>query len=238
MTSRRDFIKGGLAAAGSGLALGISGVARVGAQPAALAEADYTYIPLYFQPEEMRFLRAACGRLIPADEVGPGAVELGVPEFLDRQMAGPFGYAATWYMRGPFYKGFDEQGWQSPRNPRQLYRDAIAAINRLVLEEDDKVFADLEPERQDELLVRLQKGKFQVEGTVNDLLKLFFKWLLTNTKEGYFADPMYGGNRNMGSWRMLGFPGARGEFAAWVNRTGEPYPLPPVSIRGLTAKGG
>lgn len=184
----------------------------------------------------MRFLRAACDRLIPADEVGPGAVELGVPEFLDRQMAGPFGYAVTWYMQGPFYDGYEEQGWQSRRNPRQLYRDAIRAINESVgAANAGKVFAELSPKEQDKLLKALHKGKYKLDG-VNG--SLFFKWLLTNTKEGYFADPMYGGNRNMDSWRMLGFPGARGEFAAWVNRTGEPYPLPPVSVRKLIGEGG
>jgi gluconate 2-dehydrogenase gamma chain len=28
-------------------------------------------------------------------------------------------------------------------------------------------------------------------------------------KEGFFADPIYGGNRDMVAWRMIGYPGAR-----------------------------
>ena len=31
--------------------------------------------------------------------------------------------------------------------------------------------------------------------------------LLQLTNEGYFADPMYGGNKDKSVWKMLGFPG-------------------------------
>src|SRR4051812_624402 len=43
----------------------------------------------FFAPAERAFIEAAVSRLIPNDEVGPGAVEAGVPFFLDRQLAGP-----------------------------------------------------------------------------------------------------------------------------------------------------
>ena len=56
--------------------------------------------------------------------------------------------------------------------------------------------------------------------------------LLANTKEGYFADPLYGGNRNMVAWRWIGFPGARADFTDWIDRPGRPYPFGPVSIGG------
>jgi gluconate 2-dehydrogenase gamma chain len=48
------------------------------------------YSPRYFTNDEWAFLQAACGRLIPADANGPGALELGVPEFIDREMEGAF----------------------------------------------------------------------------------------------------------------------------------------------------
>jgi len=50
--------------------------------------------------------------------------------------------------------------------------------------------------------------------------------------EGFFADPAYGGNRDMASWRMIGFPGARYDYRDFVSRHNETYPLPPVSILG------
>lgn len=63
----------------------------------------------------------------------------------------------------------------------------------------------------------------------------FFNQILANTKEGYFADPMYGGNLHMGSWKMIGFPGARADFKDWVSQYGKVYPLGPVSIGGEKA---
>src|SRR3954469_10238307 len=57
------------------------------------------YTPVFFNAAEMSFVTAAVARLIPADETGPSAVEAGVPEFIDRQMQGAFGLAATWYMQ-------------------------------------------------------------------------------------------------------------------------------------------
>jgi gluconate 2-dehydrogenase gamma chain len=60
----------------------------------------------------------------------------------------------------------------------------------------------------------------------------FFALLLENTMEGFFADPIYGGNRDMAGWKLIGFPGARYDYRDWVERHNEPYPLPPVSIMG------
>ncbi|MBV9727128.1 MAG: gluconate 2-dehydrogenase subunit 3 family protein, partial [Gammaproteobacteria bacterium] len=42
----------------------------------------------------------------------------------------------------------------------------------------------------------------------------------------------YGGNRDMCSWKMIGFPGARYDYRDWVGRHNERYPYPPVSIAG------
>ena len=50
----------------------------------------------------MKFLEAALARLIPADELGPGAKEAGVVVFIDRQLEGDFGTMAREYRRGPF----------------------------------------------------------------------------------------------------------------------------------------
>ena len=60
----------------------------------------------------------------------------------------------------------------------------------------------------------------------------FFELMLANTMEGFFADPIYGGNRDMAGWKLIGFPGARYDYRDWVERHNEPYPLPPVSILG------
>ncbi len=91
------------------------------------------------------------------------------------------------------------------------------------------VFASLAQEMRDEVLHQLEKGQIVLEAVPS---QIFFAQLLQNTKEGYFADPMYGGNKQMGSWKMIGFPGARADFADWAEQPGKVYPIGPVSIRG------
>src|SRR5215475_10161210 len=53
---------------------------------------------VYFNPAEVAFVEAAVERLIPKDPVGPGALEAGVPFFLDRQLAGLFGRGDHYYL--------------------------------------------------------------------------------------------------------------------------------------------
>ncbi len=79
------------------------------------------------------------------------------------------------------------------------------------------------------MLKALEAGTLSFE-TVS--AKAFFGFLLQNTKEGYLSDPMHGGNKNAVAWTMIGFPGARADYADWVGKPGERYPLPTVSING------
>jgi len=65
----------------------------------------------------------------------------------------------------------------------------------------------------------------------------FFGFLLQNTKEGYLADPIHGGNKNLWSWKMIGFPGARADFIDWVDEHGARYPLSPSGLRAERADG-
>ncbi|ARU05710.1 gluconate 2-dehydrogenase [Comamonas serinivorans] len=190
------------------------------------------YKPEYFTPEEWAFVLAATARLIPSDGEGPGALETHVPVFIDRQLKGEYGSAVDWYMTGPHDPTAPpERGWQTPLNPAQLYRKAIPVFNAWCQSRWRKGFQDLTPEQQDEALVALQKGEVQLEPE----LSLFFTTLLANTKEGYFADPMHGGNHGMQAWTYIGFPGARASFKEWVDQHNVKYPLGPVSIKGERA---
>lgn len=42
---------------------------------------------------------------------------------------------------------------------------------------------------------------------------LFFDTLRTDTIEGMFSDPAYGGNRDMAGWRLIGYPGAQRSYS-------------------------
>ena len=188
------------------------------------------YSPAFFHAEEWAFVKAAVARLIPSDDLGPGAIEAGVPEFIDRQMDAVFGYAAIWYMQGPFVAATPEFGYQAALAPREVYRAGIAAMNsHCKTTFNGKTFAELDAASQDATLKLAEAGTLEFEGTSS---KTFFTFLLQNTKEGYLSDPIHGGNKDAGSWTMIGFPGARADFADWVGRPGEKYPLPPVSING------
>jgi len=184
---------------------------------------------VFFTPAEAAFIEAAVARLIPNDATGPGAVEAGVPRFIDRQLAGPYGAGDHFYLQPPFLKGDATQGWQM-QAPAKVYRAAIAAIDRWTGTTHGVAFAALDPAAQDKALKALEAGDGTLSGGPD--AKAFFALLLQNTIEGYFADPIYGGNRDMAAWRMIGFPGARYNLRDYVLRYGEPYPLPPVSLTG------
>ncbi|MFM0736256.1 gluconate 2-dehydrogenase subunit 3 family protein [Paraburkholderia xenovorans] len=188
------------------------------------------YRPTFFTDSEWKFLIAAVDELIPSDSTGAGAVEAGVPEFIDRQMQTPYAHGHLWYMHAPFNPASaPELGYQMKFVPRDIYRIGIQECDAWCESTHKRVFAELGKALRIQFLEQIDDGKIELQ-TVP--AKLFFSTLLKNTKEGYFADPMYGGNRGMAGWKMIGFPGARADFMDWVGKPGARYPLPPVSILG------
>ena len=201
------------------------------AAPAARADAE-VYQPSYFTAEEWAFINSAVAQLIPNDAQGPGALEAGVPEYIDRQMNTPYAAGALWYMQGPFNAdAAPEMGWQSKLVPKQIYRLGIAATEELCKKAYNSTFAGLDSATRDEVLKQLEAGTPKFDSVP---AKMFFSFLLQNTKEGFFCDPIHGGNKGMIGWTMIGFPGARADFMDWVERN-EQYPFPAVSIRGERA---
>jgi gluconate 2-dehydrogenase gamma chain len=182
---------------------------------------------LYFTADEAAAIEALVDRLIPADELTPGGRDLGCAVYIDRQLAGPQGRYEGRYMSGPFQKGTKQQGEQSPVTPAQHYRAALAALDRYCRDKYGKPFAPLADADKDTVIGGLEHGSIKLDGTDS---AEFFKLLLTDTQNGFFADPLYGGNRDLASWRMIGFPGARYDYRDWVDRHNERFPLPPVGI--------
>jgi gluconate 2-dehydrogenase gamma chain len=183
----------------------------------------------FFTPEEARTVEAATDRLIPPDPQTPGGKEAGCAVFIDRQLAGPYGSSEGLYSAGPFVKGSKQQGPQSAQTPAVLYRKSLAALERYCHSSSGGAFATLSPEHQDEVLRGLESGTVKLDEVDG---KQFFQALLKDTQTGFFSDPIYGGNRDMCAWKMIGFPGARYDYRDWVGRHNERYPHPPVSIGG------
>jgi gluconate 2-dehydrogenase gamma chain len=185
---------------------------------------------LYFTSDEAAAVEAIADRLIPHDNSGPGGKEAGCAVFIDRQLAGSFGDSRRLYMRPPFAKGTPSQGPQSPTVPKDRYRISLAALGDYCKATfAGKTFAALTAVQQDQVLNGLESGEIDLKDGSG---KAFFEQILADTIEGFFADPIYGGNRDMMGWNLIGFPGARYDYRDHVAKHNQPYPLPPVSILG------
>lgn len=170
--------------------------------PAAAPAAAVIEPPLILNATEYAFVEAAVDTLIPADELSPSGSECGVAVFIDRQLAGAFGAGARLYRSGPFQSGKPEHGYQLSLTPLELFKAGVNAVHTWCLSEQHKPFDALaEPERS-AILQKLEHGAGPVSFGA-----AFFELLLALTMEGFFADPLYGGNRDKAGWKMLGYPG-------------------------------
>jgi gluconate 2-dehydrogenase gamma chain len=185
---------------------------------------------MFFTSDEASLMEAAVDRLIPPDDRNLGGKDAGCAVFIDRQLAGPYGNANGLYMKPPFMPGAATQGYQRPDAPAARYRVGLRALADYVKANfAGRSFPELAAPDQDRVLAALEKGTAELKNVSSTE---FFALLLENTMEGFFADPIYGGNRDMAGWKLIGFPGARYDYRDWVERHNEPYPLPPVSIMG------
>lgn len=184
---------------------------------------------LFFTRAEARFIDAALARLIPADELGPGAKEANVVCFIDRQLASGWGAGARTYRMGPWLEGTPRQGNQSRLTPQEVYRNGIRETNLHCQRVHGRNFDALPADIQDAVLRDLQEGSIELESMGS---KKFFNLLWKNTEEGFFADPLHGGNHDKIGWKLVGFPGvAAGNYAELIGRHDEPYRVAePVSI--------
>src|ERR1700710_2013138 len=134
---RRRSLLGGLAVAPAA-ALG-----QTSPQPPPPSQSTVSNDPCQFlNPQERRTLSVLVDRIIPADELGPGATDVGVVIFLDRQLAGAWGAGAQLYRSGPFAAGLPQQGYQLPLTPAELFREGLAQLDAAASRLHGKDFAD------------------------------------------------------------------------------------------------
>jgi len=201
---RREFLK----AAGAAGATGAVFASGVAAQPAAGGASEpETYWVL--TADDAAFLSAAVDTLIPADELSPSGTECGCVVFIDRQLASAWGGGAKMYRGGPYLKGTPEQGYQLPLTPHQFFVAGIRAANGWAQKTFGKLYDRLDTETRAQAMTAWE-GRAEFADFSS---RVFFQRLLQITMEGFFADPIYGGNRDKASWRMLGFPGLPAIYA-------------------------
>ncbi len=145
----------------------------------------------YFTRAEAGALEALVDRIIPPDPETPGGKDAGCAVFIDRQMAGSYGRSEGLYNEGPFHDGVEQQGPQSDKTPAEMYRAALAALDRYCQDHaasggSGKPFAQLTPELQDAILHDLEDGKISLEGTD---AKKFFKQLAARHAAGLLCRP-------------------------------------------------
>ena len=234
---RRSFLKGlGTVGATSVAAMApLGAAARTDAHateqtPATAEAAPHAYT--FLSPPEAAFVEAAVDRLIPADTLTPGGTDCGVAVFIDRQLAGAWGSGDRMYMQGPWAKGTPTQGYQFPMTPAELFRAGIASANDYCRKTYEKEFDRLSTDEQVQVLQGMEQGRITMERVPS---QDFFNLLLNAAMEGFFADPIYGGNRDKASWKMIGFPGVIAIYSEHIKTyRNRRYDVAPTSIADLT----
>ncbi len=218
---RRNFLKGA-GAAGTAMAAALAGrttpaqaqaapaAAAVPANAAAEAAAAPVETYLTLTGTEVDFLNAAVDTLIPSDELSPSGSACGCVVFIDRQLASAWGGGAKMYRSGPFQKGKPEQGYQLPLTPREYFAAGIRAANDWSRQTHGKDFDRLADAERVAALKAMEEGKAEFAHFSS---RAFFNQLLAITMQGFFSDPLYGGNRDKVAWTMLGFPGLPATYA-------------------------
>ncbi|QCE35195.1 gluconate 2-dehydrogenase subunit 3 family protein [Acetobacteraceae bacterium] len=188
----------------------------------------YTHGSLLFQPEERQFLEIASQLIFPTEDLTHDKKGLHVVDYLERQLAMPYGFGERTYLSGPFVQGDHALGYQLPYPPYDLYKTALSRLFAWIKDNfHEKSFVNLPSETQIQILENLEDDQINLGDIPSSV---FFTQLRQNVLEGVFSDPLYGGNTEMKGWEYLGFPGARAEFMKWINQHGAPYPYKPVAI--------
>jgi hypothetical protein len=137
---------------------------------------------------ERATLEALLERMFPADELGPGALEIGAPNYIERALGGAYADLLP------------------------IYRRALAGLDEAARSEWDRAFSRLSAEQQDGLIARLEQRAIpEVERSE---AAGFFEIVWQHLREGLFADPIHGGNRGLAGWKLIGFPGAQTGYSA------------------------
>jgi gluconate 2-dehydrogenase gamma chain len=206
---RREFIEVSAQSIGGLLIYSVAGVSSV-----VHGQNNKMKVALrFFTAQQAKAVVAACERIFPTNESGPGATQAGVVVYIDHQLAGPYGTDKYRYKQPPFVASTPGHGYQGQENPQEIYR---AGIQRL-----GEDFAALDGATQDERLTAIEKT-------------YFFQLLRQHTIEGMFCDPMHGGNADLIGWRMLGYPGPQMSYREQIGKyNGVAYRTKPQSLEQI-----
>lgn len=176
---------------------------------------------LFFTEHEWATVEAATARIMPTDHQ-PGAREARVVVFIDRYLSGPdHVYAAADGSGFLQMTGQHAAAWRARQaDMARTYRDGLAELDRVSNAGLGADFVDLDEDKQDralELLSGMPKPAAVTLGTVEPVTTFlqgtfdeglgFFEALCLHTRQGFYSDPVYGGNKDRVGWQVAGFPG-------------------------------
>jgi len=158
--------------------------------PLAVLTAQAQGVPSALTPAQLKTLEAFIDRLIPTDELGPGAVAAGAQVYIDRVLAGP------------------------NANEKARFLEGLEAVDAYAKRTQGGPLAELPPEKRDQILKTID------DGTAQDLPqgRNFFNRARRLTLEGMFGDPYYGGNKGFAGWDLIRYPGPRPAVDAEMQR--------------------
>lgn len=177
--------------------------------------------------EDFNVLRHATERIFPEDDIGPGAIGLGVPYFIDKQLAGEYGSNKKDYMRSPAQQVEHINTYQTLMDRGEVFIEGLRKLNAESEERYDNYFINIEAEEQDALLKDMEDGNIELKGVASST---FFNLLRQMTIEGAYSDPLYGGNKDMQGWIMKEHPGIRSSYTDLIDSE-EFQKLEPVSLK-------
>lgn len=168
----------------------------------------------FFNAHQRAIVEAAMARMIPTDHE-PGAREAGAIDFVDRYLSGiGFIYAK------PGGSGFEQlsgkaaEAWSRRIEIlRDTYTNGVEALDALSRERFGVEFIALDEQRQDQALAALERGDAKegeappLQQTLAETELAFVPLLALHTRQGFYADPIYGGNKDHVGWTVIGFPG-------------------------------
>ena len=188
----------------------------------------------FFNPHQRETIAAAMARIIPSDDQ-PGAREGGTIDFLDRYLSGiDFIYAKPDGSGFEKLEGNRAEAWKKRIDIlRAKYVEGIAELDGRSRAEFGADFVALAPEQQDHVLALLERrepvetpvpttgpgyaletapspttgGEPALQQTSTETELEFLPLLVMHTRQGFYADPIYGGNRDRIGWKVIGFPG-------------------------------
>src|SRR5258708_1633931 len=168
------------------------------------------------------------GTVLRGDRWSRSGTDCGLVTYMDRQLAGAWGGGARLYRSGPFLQGKPEQGYQLPLTPREFFAAGIKATNAWTRKTYGKDFDRLPAAEREAALKTMDAGKAEFD-EIN--AKQFFEMLLQSAMEGFFADPIYGGNRDKFPGRWVGYRGLPATYAGKaLEYRGKKIVLEPQSI--------